>query len=264
MLRLALEIPTSQLSRLVPQTDLDFVLAHKVLDDPEYAAFFATRGSERELILDNSTHEFGRPLPYAHLNRAAERSRADIVIAPDVVTVDKSKRTYVQYEQNIEWLVETCEKLLGFKIAGVLCGEKYSERESFLHEMYVAGAEVLCFTFHEEQRLEWWKDYMKGKYAGHWKRVHILGVSTLQEMCEWVKISNENPTVDFSIDTTKCVKWGYQLKEIDKIESLRGGPIDAKAVLELKNFTEEQLEYIEHNIHFLKDICGASTEAPLL
>src|SRR5262245_1236135 len=47
MIRYSMEIPTSRLTDWSPLCDLDFVLAHKVLEDKSYADFFANRPRDR-------------------------------------------------------------------------------------------------------------------------------------------------------------------------------------------------------------------------
>lgn len=253
MLRLALEIPTSMLRQWTALTDLDFILAHKVLADDEYASFFRERPIDRELILDNSTHEFGHPIPLSDLRKSAELCRADIVIAPDIVNeqIDEA-----QYRQNLQWLRECGAEFkgTGYILASVLCGLT-PEQRTFYADVATEHAGVMCFTFHDRHRLQWFDEFRQNPEFMLWDRIHILGVSSIDEMREWVRISDSYPSHDFSIDTTKAVKWGAQLKEIDKLESLRGGPIDAKAVLELKEFTPQQIECVEYNIDFLKKVC---------
>lgn len=260
MLRLALEIPTAMLPRWTnPRyTDLDFILAHKVLADKDYADYFRTRPQGRELILDNSTHEFGRPLPMEDLRRAAELVKCDFIIAPDIVN---EQMTEQQYFKNLDWLRRTYfgMNVRGAAIGGVLCGNTEESRLHYADCFDVYGGllnGMLCFTFHHRDRLQWWHEYRGSRENVMMvKRIHVLGVSTLDEMVEWFHISEENPHCNFSIDTTKAVKWGVQLKHIDRLESLRGGPIDAKAVLELPDFTAEQIEVTEHNIQVLRNIC---------
>lgn len=253
MLRLALEIPTSMLERWTPLTDLDFILAHKVLKDPSYASFFAGRKKGRELILDNSTHEFGVPLPLESLRAACQLVNASILIAPDIVN---EQITPVQYRQNIEWMNQTVEAFLSESVAigGVLCGITKKERDHYIDESSML--DVLCFTFHDHRRLQWYADFEQHSDFHTFKRVHVLGVSTLDEMRRWYDISEKYPGCNMSIDTTKAVKWGAQGKEIDKLATLRGGPIDAKAVLEIEHFTAEQIACVEYNIGVLKRICN--------
>lgn len=267
MLRLALEIPTSMLERWTPLTDLDFILAHKVLQDTKYAEHFLNRPPGRELILDNSTHEFatkdpltgkytaGQPLSLSLLEKASKMCRADYLIAPDVVNEEID---VAQYRRNKLWALAAITAFRregsSTKIATVLCGHTEETRNDYLAEIV---SDMLCFTFHDSRRLEWWEDFVDNEEAFlRYERIHILGVSTLDEMQRWYQISEDNPSMNFSIDTTKAVKWGAQGKKIDTLQSLRGGPIDARAVLELEHFTDEQIECVEYNIMVLKKICS--------
>lgn len=240
------------LDRWTPLTDLDFILAHKVLQDPKYARHFLHRPKGRELILDNSTHEFGKPLPLSDLHTAAELVNADMLIAPDIVNETMSLE---QYRLNIQWMQDTIMEFAGTKtlIAGVLCGHSKRHRDEYLDQTGLL--DVLCFTFHDSHRLTWYHDFEQHDSFHTFKRVHVLGVSSLDEMERWYEISERYPGCDMSIDTTKAVKWGAQGKKIDTLKSLRGGPIDAKAVLELDTFSEEQIQCVEYNIEVLKKVC---------
>lgn len=94
-MKLSLEIPTAYLRDFTPLTDLDFALAHKVLENQEYANFYLDRAKGRELILDNSMHEIGKPLSVAELEEAAKRCNADYVIAPDQLGEPEDRKSVV-------------------------------------------------------------------------------------------------------------------------------------------------------------------------
>lgn len=251
MLRLALEIPTVMLERWAPLIDLDFVLAHKVLEDARYAQFFASRHEEREMILDNSTHEFGKPMPLGDLQRAVELTRANWLIAPDIVNPQMDA---LQYSQNLQWMEETCGGVKQVDIAAVLCGLDRKARLAYLDTANAAGVDMICFTFHMPQRLEWWREYEE--FGVHrFSRVHLLGMISLDETRKWVELSERHPGINFSFDTSKPLKFGVQGRHLADVSDLRGGQIRSKEVLDLEHFTEEQQGVIEHNIQFLKAVC---------
>lgn len=256
MLGLSMEIPTSKLKEWSPLCDLDFVLAHKVLNDSAYAQHFQNRRFGREVILDNSTHEFGKPLPYADLEQAAQLCRADYLIAPDIVNTDIDD---AQIALNMHWMHETCENVAAkddwLAVGAVLCGHTRAQRDSYISFAGEAGVTMLCFTFHEPKRLLWFSDFMLHPTYEVWNRIHILGVSTLAELRIWVKISEQYPEKQFSVDTSKALKFGVQEKLLTDNLDLRGGPIRSKEVLELGEFTPVQEECILQNIHKLKAIC---------
>jgi hypothetical protein len=59
-MRLALEIPKVFLEQLSPLCDFDFALAHRVLEDADYASFYAKQAKAgRFVLLDNGMHELG-------------------------------------------------------------------------------------------------------------------------------------------------------------------------------------------------------------
>jgi len=178
---------------------------------------------------------------------------------------------YKQYWQNVDWMKETYQALStaqGTELAAVLCGPRRQDRDDYVCAA-MGRAPMLCFTFHDSHRLEWWSEFTRNRHFWWWRRVHILGVSTFDELKRWVEISEHFNDILFSVDTTKAVKWGYQCKSFDLKDwsmtedfhrrddpsSLRGGPIDAKKVLELDDWNDEQVQCVEYNIKTLKDLC---------
>ena len=236
MIQLALEIPTALLEALTPFTELDFALAHKVLEDEKYAEFYAAREEDRTLILDNSMHELGHPLPPAELLRAAHSCRADYVIAPDMLG---------QPARNLLWFFETRKALAEeFKTAVCLCGRTPEERRIFLQEVY--EADMLCLPFREE-RVAWFLEQLP-----QWTRIHLLGVSTLEELSLWPVIADRYTQISFSVDTGKPLKAAMVGRHLDDGKSLRGIPISSKDLLGLSLFTPEQLRLMGENIYSLK------------
>lgn len=260
MLKLALELPTAKLNNWAPLLDLDFVLAHKVLQDPNYAEFFRLRNPQREVILDNSTHEFGKPLPFAELEKACRAVQANYLIAPDIVpAATEGKVTTEQFQQNLRWLTETAEYLdsstTATGIAAVLCGNDVDEIDDYLDLCVQHSVDVLCFTFHNPNRLEWWHLFVEHDAFFTIDRIHLLGMHTEEELKKWVEISEEHEGLDFSFDTSKPLKFGVQKELLENVKNLRGGPVRSKEVLELTEFTEDQVRCCEENIRYLKAIC---------
>lgn len=211
MIELAMEIPTCKLGEWSPYADLDFILAHTVLEDPTYAKFFAERPKERELILDNSYHELGYALSESDLLEAARRCCADYIISPDSVTdmgfTLKSFKALTMFETN-------------FKIAVVMTGfppdSNLFQRDDFLRE--VRQADMLCCTFKLPKRLPWFQESF---YARRWKRVHLLGVGELEELRRWAQQANYLNSITWSVDTGKALKWALRGKKLDELDSLR-------------------------------------------
>ncbi len=237
MIGLSMEIPTPHLERLSKQTELDFALAHAVLKDKTYRRFYKTRDFKRELILDNSMHELGHPLPLEQLGKAARQVDASYVVAPDQLK---------QYEQNVRWFQET-HAALGdeFGIAAVLCGETVEERNRFL-DLTLGRADMLCLPF-REPRFDWYQEHFH--MINMYPRVHLLGVNTLREL-DMFRIST-TPWSNWTVDTSKPIKWAIRGKSISGIDSLRGCPVGSEALLWM-TLTEEQLLLAEENILHLR------------
>lgn len=264
MIGLAQEVPTSMLAQWTPLSDLDFILAHKVLEDKEYAEFFLMRDSSRELILDNSYHELGFALSNSDLLEAAIRCRADYVIAPDRVG---------DCVYNLQQFLQARQVLKGFKIAVVMTGtpseiidpkdEKVyrEERDQFLYE--VRDADMLCCTFKEKHRYDW---FVEASMHKMFRRVHLLGVDSLEELDLWRKWSAGRRQYRLSVDTGKALKWALRGKKLDQLDSLRTNVettrkgLQSDASLHIlsvprKDVTLEVDELFRHNVKVLKLVC---------
>ena len=69
-MRLALECPTRMLEQIQPFADFDWVLADRMLKEPEYAKYYAETGKVK--FLDNSVNELGEPLDLEQMAKARE------------------------------------------------------------------------------------------------------------------------------------------------------------------------------------------------
>lgn len=242
-----MEVPTKYLSAWSPLCQLDFVLAHKVLEDEEYARFFRNRPAGRELILDNSVHELGETLPVKDLVRAAELCRADTVIAPD--RLGDAVFNLQQYHL-------MCSYFPTMMIGVVLAGKDRQQRRAFLSE--VANCGMICLPFKEDR----WTWYNENREQIHrFYRQHLLGVNTLSELRLFNAVVSSQQRifgthiVNWSMDTTKALKWGIDYQMIDRLKSVRGGR-HAKAWLEFDDeLSPAQHEFIQHNVGVLRACC---------
>lgn len=237
-MKLSLEIPTAYLSDWSPLCDLDFVLAHRVLEDDVYASFFSNRPKDREVIMDNSMHELGHPLSIGELEEAAKRCNADFVVAPDRLG---------QPEWNLERFKET-HRVLGdrFRIAVSMCGRDSHERSSYLGA--VRQADMLCLPY-REPRVDWLHEHTT-EIVRRWYRIHLFGVSELSELRQW-----DRPYWDgfsFSIDTAKPIKWGYAGRRMNALPSVRGASLSSADLLGLNGLKCSQTEAILWNIAYLR------------
>jgi hypothetical protein len=240
-MKLAAEIPTKYLTDWSPLFDLDFALAHKVIENKSYERFYAGREKGRQLILDNSMHELGRPMEPIELEEACKRVNPDYIIAPDMLG---------EVEQNYEWYVQT-SRLLGSrcKIAVVMCGRSSEERELFLGN--VREASLLCLPFRED-RLLWYREHHKS--LERWDRVHLLGVSTPEDLRWFSNRAKRDTPFRWSVDTSKPIKWGLQRKLTSTLPTLRGCPLSSAELLDVDDVDENQLVHIFHNIAHLRTL----------
>jgi len=243
-MKLAMEIPKSMLPRLAPLTDIDFALAHEVLNDAKYAEFFLDQSSKkRYVILDNGFHEKGHPLTPPELVEAAKRINASVVIAPDKLG---------HHLEGIEWFKELKAILpKQFDIGAVLCGTSPAERADFFMKVG-RYAKLLCFPF-REPRYEWFCDLLeKIPTYQHWPpRLHLLGVNELWELKAFRDKFEELGIAEkrTSVDTGKAVKWGLAGKRLDTLDSLRGGGLLTEPA---KPPTETQWSTIHYNTALLR------------
>lgn len=238
---LAVEIPLA-LRDIRKYTDLDFVLAHKVLEDEEYADLFNHRRPDRELILDNSMHELGAPLSTKDLLEAAKRVRADYIIAPDRL-------------KEPEWNLEQYRLLRDAKrssfahdsrLAVVLSGNSAEKRRDFIADVH--DADMLCLPY-REPRLEWYIEQRP-----HWRRIHLLGMSSLLELEAWMWLLRMVSGHVFTLDTAKPVKAGIIGRRMNDGASLRHLPVSSHDLLEQTLFSKEQQETIVRNIVSLRHL----------
>jgi hypothetical protein len=249
MIKLSLEVPAAFVEAWTPLADLDFILAHKVLEDDSYASHFATRPWGRELILDNSVHELGSPLPMKALAEAARRVRADYIIPPDRIG---------QFKQNMQWYEEAYTALDGQRLAPVLCGSTPSERAECVDRF--AGSAMLCLPFRED-RLSWFRE-QRDAILACWSRIHLLGVNTIEELLAFAGEADGGPSAAWwSVDTTKPVKFGLRRQSLQGMSDLRtfkeygqGGNAEAKRLLDVVEVDAEQDAMVRANVAWLRAV----------
>lgn len=252
MIQLSMELPTCKLKEWSPLADLDFVLAHKVLEDKAYAKHFLFRPAGRELILDNSLHELGYPLPSHDLLIAARLCNASYIIAPDRAGDVVFNRLSFLEARQLLWPE--------FKLAVVMTGtpdlnyvEGHTEREQFLYD--VREADMLCLTFKQPKRFEW---YAQSTMAHRWKRVHLLGCAELRELYGFALLANNTGRV-WSIDTGKALKHAIRGSRMDELKTVRLNVettekgLPSAASQKILEITEEELSripFLEENFRY--------------
>lgn len=236
-MKLSLEIPTAYLPDWSPLCDLDFVLAHRVLEDDHYAKYFLSRAKGRELILDNSMHELGTALTPGELLEAARRCRADFVVAPD--RLKDPDFCLAQYRA----MQKVFKK--EFRVAVAMSGRTESERALYLDA--VRDADLICMPY-RENRLDWIQEQYQR--LRRWHRLHLFGMSTIQELQRWKDIS----AWSLSMDTAKPIKWGIAKDRFTLVKDLRGAPTSSLDLLSVRNLSCAQTECVLWNIAYLRTL----------
>lgn len=207
-----MEIPTAHLTDISPLCDLDFALAHLVLENEAYADFYRTQSaSGRLVILDNSFHELGVPLSPVELRQAARRIHPSVVVAPDKLQHPK---------WNWEQFNETHKILQGeFTLGIVVAGQDYHDRVNYVSAALSRGC-TWFFWPYREPRYEWLKELWNTRLADCFH--HMLGVSTLAELRQLEHFNRrKSPSVSFSYDTAKPVKFGAMRERFHRDMDLR-------------------------------------------
>jgi len=247
-MRLAMEIPKPFLHNLTSLTDLDFTLAHLILEDDEYRQFYTNQAEiGRFVIMDNSFHELGHPLSPEELKQAASLSKPNIIIAPDKLG---------DYRFGMEAFHATRNILPRHqKIAFVLAGASPSERAEMFMKLK-DHADMICFPF-RAPRLEWFLDLTR-KIPDHIKwppRIHLLGVNELNELSAFRQAFNTFgvPHNRLSVDTAKPIKFGLLGHKLTaSIQTLRGLPATEKIISGFAGDIQAAYPDIVYNVAYLR------------
>ena len=244
-MKLSLEIPTAHLEELSPLTDADFALAHLVLNDKQYAAFYKEqRKAGRRVILDNGMHEMGKSLTVGEIIEAAKLINPTVVCPPD--KLGDGPFTYTSFS--------TMQKHPGFSpnwdLGLILQGPERFQRVAFFSQMS-QYTNTLLLPF-REPRTEWITELVQAMPPHFvWPSyLHLLGMSTLEEL-QWFSAFgrvSKWPAKRITVDTGKPIKWALAGKKLDDVEQLRGGgqlKHDAKMDL-------AQMNRALYNIAFLR------------
>lgn len=246
LIGLAMEVPTYHLEDLIPLTDLDFAVAHRVVQDEDYASFYRRREPGRELILDNSMHEIGAPVSWEMLREAADLVKPNYVIIPD---------SLIDFTWSFRQIEHATKHLESYRLAVNLVGDTYIERRALLDEAYRHNVSMLCLPY-RKPRLE---AYLQLDISW-WSRIHLLGVSSLDELRAWTTLVNWRSQtfqeLRVSVDTSKAVKWGIRGRYIGDGQDIRHAPISSADLLSHKNITNEQFSFIIQNVCCLRNILG--------
>lgn len=234
---LAVEAPAFLLPTLAVHTDYDFAIAHRVLEDADYAAYFRYREKGRECILDNSFHELRKPISVTDLLAAAEVINPTYIVSPDVM--GDLNTTIANYE-------ELQRYKHGYRVAAALVGETPEEREACIDA--VKGADMICLPF-DAPRYLWFLEQFPHRW--YWKRVHLFGVSERIELPVWRVFAS---TLTLSIDTGKPVKFGLLGSQLAERRTWRKASLSSTRLLELTEATPEQIDLAVVNTLYLRTL----------
>lgn len=239
---LGMEIPTAHLDEVSALTDIDFALAHLVLENEQYAEFYRKQSDAgRIVILDNSFHELGAPLSSPELLAAARRIQPSVIVAPD--KLGQAKWNWDQFEQ----LTNICKG--EFHVGIVVAGNDHYDRLNYVS----AALSRKCIWFfwpYKEPRLQWMHELWRLQPSLRAQFHHMLGVSTLEELhqVQEFQFHHYERGVSFSYDTCKPLKFGYRGIRFHKGLNLRGaGPLDHGMTL-----NELQLRDTFYNIAYMR------------
>jgi len=229
-MRLALEIPLTHLEEFSKVTDVDFALAHMVLNDKVYAEFYSEqRKRQRRVILDNGMHELGKPLSVGEIIEAARRINPSVVCPPD--KLGDAAFTYAGFDELRKHASCIWDPML------IIQGETFADRIAlFNHGRNHSNTLALPFR---EPRTTWLKELVAAtpKQIAWPRHLHLFGVNELNEL-NWFSRFCEGLHWDaaaLTVDTGKPIKWAVARKRMDEVGSLRGGgPLDHTAKLTIE------------------------------
>lgn len=221
-MKLAMEIPFKHLEEFSRVTDIDFALAHLVLDNKDYASFYAEqRKRKRRVILDNSMHELpgNKPLSIGEVIEAAKRINPSVVIPPDKLgdaafTLENFQHMRQHPGFSDQW-----------DLACVIQGQSPDERVNLFMKCRTYS-QTLCLPY-REPRASWFDELLTAVPSPTaWPAfLHLLGTSTLDEL-RWFTRKTEQvgwPQARVAMDTAKPIKWAIAGKLLQDLEDLRGG-----------------------------------------
>jgi len=207
-MKLALECPTGMLNDIQPLADFDWVLAHLVLQDKEYAEYY--RKSKRYKVLDNSVNELLEPLSFGDMLKAMDIVKPSLVVPPD--HLGGYKKTYDE-------IVHALSILGPNDLLPVIQGSTLGEVLGLLQELLSLGFNRLAVPYDilssrednpvmmASNRLRVVNSVINRVPIGF--EIHLLGMTTIEELEShnrgWVR----------SVDTGVPVMMGLKGRRLD-------------------------------------------------
>lgn len=147
-MKTAFIVPVSQLQRFATKSKYHLVLAHKVLENKEYADFYRHRSIAGDFVIqDCSAFELGHPIETPKLLEAAEYTMASEIVCPDVLfdgeaTIASTKEFIKDYNKNYSY-VTVKEKRP--KLMAAIQGKNlvdYLRCHNAIYDMDVEGTQI--------------------------------------------------------------------------------------------------------------------------
>ena len=246
MVKLALETPY-WLMNLQSLADFDFILAHKVLQDKNYAGWYKRSG--RYKILDNSTNEKYEPMPWDKLIEAANIVGAGTIVAPD--WLGDAEKTYSECQRLSK--STTCLLLPVLQGSSVTECIEYSKKYRKLGFTNIAIPYDICHS-----KGDYLQDMADSRFSVVKSlvdfKVHLLGMNTVEELTRY----NSSHSI-VSIDTGSPILNGLDFRRFGKDILLpKGTPtlnwIESTYREELKEdpLRDKRVGTVYYNIAFLR------------
>jgi hypothetical protein len=238
-MKLALECRTDLLKLVQPFADFDFILAHKYLEDKEYATYYQSY-SNKLRYLDNSTNELGHPMELAEMEKVAKDCGAHYIIAPD--WIGEIKKTMEGYVEAVKLFGED-------RTIGVVQGSNFEEVNICLMAMsaksIVAVPYDICSSKKERPEIMGLRRALLVSNIANTSAVHLLGFNCIEELA-WYKLK---PNV-MSIDTGVPIMLG--LKGGDILEPLESKEEPTLNIMDKGKLTQEHWTAVCRNIALLR------------
>lgn len=245
-MKLALEVPTELLEDVHPLSDFSWILAHKVINDPDYAKFYRRYTGFK--VLDNSVNELLEPLNIDFLVEAAERVGADVVVAPDYLGDDNKTMEALDVAIRAFGREKVMPVVQGSQVATVVKCLNYILNSGFKRVAVpydILSARSSSLSGMEARRLEVVNHILSRVSIDF--QIHLLGMTTLSEL-QW-----QNQGWVKSIDTGAPVLHGLRGLRFGQDSLL---PKDKPTMNQMEGITSVDPEYskqlIYYNIAYLR------------
>ena len=280
------EAPLKIMRRVRELTDYCYCLVHLLEENEEYRNFFfESKKLGRKIILDNSLYELGEAYNHDKFINWLYELEPDEYIIPDV---------FQDYKANIksfeEFLVKFDSGTFRGKSIGVIQGKNYQElKDSYLFMSEHADKIAISFGYDYfwQQALEGWdinvyneivtsplnnakrvkevwkptaysvfrpmllKQFVDEGVINYTKPHHLLGCGLPSEFLNY---SGDLYSFIETIDTSHPVLMGCNNKNYEQAANLEHKISEKMVDIFEKDISETQLECVEENINFFKEV----------